>query len=213
MVSPRRITPPPKIPTPTDRHRRESIQTSASILGNNINSIVEHLARNADVLNRTVAYPSTNYPGRTQEGLLGQLLRKKLEPQVETWVGEGRGVQEGEDVGEGAEELWAWGREWIGQRVATYILEEAGDSYTVEEREGGVENVRVGLRRKMEDEESEEGDEEMEDVGVEVTTVGRTTGGQVEYGLEEVRKSPDGRSRSVDEILKFATSRPVQLVR
>jgi mediator of RNA polymerase II transcription subunit 8 len=174
---------------------------------------VEHLARNADVLNRTVAYPSTNYPGRTQEGLLGQLLRKKLEPQVETWVGEGREMQEGEDAGEAAEELWAWGREWIGQRVATYILEEAGDSYTVQERAGAIENVRVGLRRRIDEEESEEGDEEMEDVGVEVTTVGRTTGGQVEYGLEEVRKSPDGRSRSVDEILKFATSRPAQLVR
>jgi mediator of RNA polymerase II transcription subunit 8 len=132
---------------------RESIQTSASILGNNINSIVEHLSRNADVLNRTVVYPSTNYPGRTQEGLLGQLLRKKLEPQVETWVEEGRTIQENaqESNEEDMEELWAWGKEWIGQRVATYILEEAGDNYTVEEREMGIENVNIGLRRKLDE--------------------------------------------------------------
>ena len=191
---------------------------------------MEHLARNADALNRTVVYPSTNYPGRTQEGLLGQLLRKKLEPQVETWVDEGRAIiQEeqggGKDGGEdgSAEELWAWGKEWIGQRVATYILEEAGDNYTVEEREGGIENVNVGLRRKFdEDDESDEdededgeededdGDKEMEDVGVEVTSVGKTTGGQVQFGLEEVRKSPDGKSRGVGDILKFANSRADQ---
>lgn len=197
-------------------YRRESIQTSASILGNNINSIVEHLSRNTDALNRTVVYPSTNYPGRTQEGLLGQLLRKKLEPQVESWVDEGRAIQESaqDSKEEDVEELWAWAKEWIGQRVATYILEEAGDNYTVEEREMGIENVNVGLRRKIDEEESEEDDEdedkEMEDVGVEVTTVGKTTTGQVEYGLEEVRKSPDGKSRGINEILRFATSRTEQ---
>ena len=77
----------------------------------------------------------------------------------------------------------------------------------------GIENVNIGLRRKF-DEESEEEDEdedkEMEDVGVEVTTVGKSTGGQVEYGLEEIRKRPDGKSRGVKEILTFATCRTHQ---
>jgi mediator of RNA polymerase II transcription subunit 8 len=196
-------------------HYRESIQTSASILSNNINSIVEHLSRNADILNRTVVYPSTNYPGRTQEGLLGQLLRKKLEPQVETWVEEGRAIQEGaaDSKEEDVEELWVWGKEWIGQRVVTYIQEEAGDNYTVEERERGIENVNTGLRRKFDEEsedEEEDEDKEMEDVGVEVTSVAKTTSGQVEFGLEEVRKGPAAKSRSVDEILKLATSRADQ---
>lgn len=198
-------------------NHRESIQTSASILGTNINSIVDHLSRNGDMFNRTVVYPSTNYPGRTQEGLLGQLLRKKLEPQVETSVEEGRAIEEGARGGgeeEDVEQLWAWGKEWFGQRVATYIMEEAGDNYTVEEREMGIENVNVGLRR-MFDEESDEdeeedgdgdGDRDMQDVGLEVTTVGKS-GGQVQYGLEEVRRSPDGRSRAADEIMRFATSR------
>lgn len=131
--------------------------------------------------------------------------------QVETWVEEGRAIQEStQESKEDVEELWTWGKEWIGQRVATYILEEAGDNYTVEEREMGIENVNIGLRRKF-DEESEEEDEdedkEMEDVGVEVTTVGKSTSGQVEYGLGEIRKSPDGKSRGVKEILTFATSR------
>jgi mediator of RNA polymerase II transcription subunit 8 len=201
--------------------RRESIQTSAAILGNNINSIVEQLSRNADSLNRTVVYSSTNYPGRTQEGLLGQLLRKKLEPQVESWVDEGRKIQEstkqeapGDRKGdEDIEELWEWGKDWIGGRVATYILEEAGDSYTAEEREMGIENVNIGLRRKPDEEDSDEDededddeDKEMKDVGVEVTSVGKVTGGQLQFGLEEVRKSPDGKARGINDILRFATS-------
>lgn len=161
------------------------------------------------MLNRTVAYPSPNYPGRTQEGLLGQLLRKKLEPHVETWVDEGRAIHDG-DEGEDVAELWAWSQEWIGTRVATYILDEAGDNYTIEERKGGVENVNTGLRRKLDEDESEEEDEDsMEDVGVEVTTVGSTATGQVEYGLEELRPSPDAKMRGVDDILRFATSRGV----
>lgn len=173
------------------------------------------------MFNRTVVYPSTNYPGRTQEGLLGQLLRKKLEPQVETSVEEGRAIEEGARGGGGEEEdvekLWAWGKEWFGQRVATYILEEAGDNYTVEEREMGIENVNVGLRRRFDEESDEEeedgdGDREMEDVGLEVTTVGKTNG-QVQYGLEEVRRSPDARSRGADEIMRFATSRTEHPVR
>jgi mediator of RNA polymerase II transcription subunit 8 len=50
----------------------------------------------------------------------------------------------------------------------------------------------------------------MKDVGVEVTTVGKSTAGQVEYGLEEIKKSPGGKSKSVDEVLRFATSRTHQ---
>src|ERR1700710_2387143 len=80
---------------------RTSIQTTASILGQNINSLVEHLSKHSDFLNRTVVYPSTNFPGRTQEGLLGQLLRKKYEPQVETWVDQGRAIRT--EVAEGKE--------------------------------------------------------------------------------------------------------------
>ena len=190
---------------------RTSIQTTASILGQNINSLVEHLSKHSDFLNRTVVYPSTNFPGRTQEGLLGQLLRKKYEPQVETWVDQGRAIRT--EVAEGKEEdiedLWNWAADWIGPRVAKYALEEAGDNYTVEEREAGIENVKTGLKRKLEEDDSsdeDDEDEEMEDIGLDVTSVGRTSVGQIEFGMGEIKKSPDGTSRSLDEILKATTS-------
>ena len=72
---------------------RTSLQTSASILASNIESLTTLMSNNSELLNKTVVYPSTNYPGRTQEAVLTQLLRKKLEPGVETWVEEARTTQ------------------------------------------------------------------------------------------------------------------------
>lgn len=189
---------------------RASLQTSASILAKNLQSLSEHLAANSELLEKTVVYPSTNYPGRTQEGVLVQLVRKKLEPPVEEWVEEGRRMQNG--AGDSEEELSEWARGWIGQRVAQYAMEEAGDNYTAEEREMGIENVNTGLKRKFEDDESseEDEDEEMggtEGTGVDVTIVRKPSMGQVEFGLGELspQKRKDGKVRSFEDILEFGT--------
>ncbi|KAI0994924.1 hypothetical protein K3495_g13256 [Podosphaera aphanis] len=127
-----------------------SLQASAMILTNNIQVLTTLLAKNSEILNRAVVYPSTNYPGRTQEGLLGQLLRKKLEPSIEGWVDTGKEM--GATVNDAEEsKLKSWAAEWIATRVAKYALEEARDEYTVEERELGIENVRTGLLNEDED--------------------------------------------------------------
>lgn len=124
-----------------------SLQASAMILASNIQALTTHLSKHSELLNRTVAYPSTNYPGRTQEGLLGQLLRKKHEPGVESWVEKGR--EDGEIMDDQAEEeLRFWAAEWIAARVAKYALEEAGDEFTVEERESGINSIRTGLKEE-----------------------------------------------------------------
>jgi len=196
-----------------------SLQTSAAILGNNIKTLTDHLSTHSDLLSRTVVYPQTNYPGRTQENLLGQLLRKKLEPQVESWVEEGRAIAErveaakvsGESPDASLEELWKWARDWIGMRVAKYALEEGQDNYTVEERERGIENVNTGLRRRFDEEESSEEEEEDEEMGgtqVKVTSVRKTSVGQVEFGLGELKNAvaPASKPRTMQEILRFATS-------
>ncbi|KAG4435004.1 hypothetical protein IFR05_009529 [Cadophora sp. M221] len=195
-----------------------SLQTSASILASNIETLTTLMSKNADLLNKTVVYPSTNYPGRTQEAVLTQLLRKKLEPGVETWVEEARATQtsvaktstnEKED-----NELLNFARDWIGPRMFKYVTEDSGD-YTFEERARGIENVNTGLRRKLQENESDDSDEndgsdedeEMEDVGVAVTTVRRTSVGEVEFGLGEVKKvDPNAKMRNIDDILKFATT-------
>ncbi len=190
---------------------RASLQTSASILASNMESLTNLMSKHAELLNSMVVYPKPNYPGRTQEAILTQLLRNKMEPQVESWVDEGRTTQNAVACGatneKAEEELLDWAKDWIGSRVAKYAMEEAGDNYTVEERERGVEHVNTGLRRKLEDDSDEEDeDEEMEDVGVAVTTVRRTSIGGVEFGLGELKKDPIGKTRNIEDILRFATS-------
>ncbi|KAL2130396.1 hypothetical protein VTI74DRAFT_6524 [Chaetomium olivicolor] len=73
-------------PLPTS----DSLQASAAILQQNIRSLQELTTENADLFQRIAVHPSTNFPGRTQEHVLLQLLRKKLEPDVESWVEEAR---------------------------------------------------------------------------------------------------------------------------
>ncbi|TVY25652.1 Mediator of RNA polymerase II transcription subunit [Lachnellula hyalina] len=190
-----------------------SLQASISILVTNIETLTTHLSKNADQLNRTVVYPSTNYPGRTQEALLGQLLRKKLEPSVEGWVAEGRAIQdEAEQKGGDEEELWDWARSWLGPRLQKYAMQESSDNYTAEERAGGIESVNTGLRRKLEDnhhdsdeedEEDEDEDDEMEDVTTDTKGAGSRDG---QFGMGEVMRDPAGKARSEDDILRFAMS-------
>jgi mediator of RNA polymerase II transcription subunit 8 len=143
------------------------------------------------------------------------LLRKKLELPIEDWVAEGRTIQAANDLGKEKEdeELWSWARGFIGERVAKYAIDEAGSNYTAKEREMGIENVRTGLRRKLEDdegsEEDEDEDEEMEDVGLGNTIVTASKTGQVEFGLEEVKagkKNPDGQARRLSDIMRYVTT-------
>ena len=157
-------------------------------------------------------HPSTNFPGRTQEPVLLQLLRKKLEPDIETWADQGRdealaaGVDvngggggsgalsrgrngrggtggrhddsdsdddeegyrpEDDDAEDGAGGplgyLWADIREACVHRVEEYVQDEATDVYTAEERVMGIENVRTGLRRNLEEEDEDDESEDDED--------------------------------------------------
>lgn len=165
-----------------------------------------------------VTYPSTNFPGRTEEDLLGQLLRKKLEPGVERWVEEGRVMavptsQTGNGQGEqedDLEEKWKAARDFIGERIARAAVTHRRDEYTAEEREMGIENVNTGLQRPMrlrrsdgdsESDEDEGEDEEMEDVGVVRDGAGAL---KLEIGTEQ--KGHGGTARSLDEIVRFTTT-------
>lgn len=189
--------------------RSESLQASSAILQQNIRSIQDLTTENADLFQRIVIHPSTNFPGRTQEHVLLQLLRKKLEPDVESWVeearetaraagvdpnklaaglripGGGRGGGQGgfggggdgydseEDVyGLGPEdevpsdpfnEQWADMLDAFQASLTEYVTVQVKKKYTVEEQAMGVENVRTGLRRDLEESDEEEEDEEEED--------------------------------------------------
>ncbi len=167
-----------------------------------------------------VAYPLPTFPGRTQENLLGQLLRKKLEPNVEDWVEKGR---------EAATELQGSGRqasrehdllalwEWAGMAANEQARKHTwGGEYTLEERELGTENVDTGLRRKLEESSDDSSDDdegavevsttqgdEMEIVGV------RQKSGAAGVEFEVMRdggRRPSGAGSKVlplDEVFKF----------
>ena len=131
---------------------------------------------------------------------------------MEDWVEEGRAIQnEVEQKGGDEEELWGWAKSWLGPRLQKYAMQESSDNYTAEERAGGIENVNTGLRRKLEDnhhdsdeedeDEDEDEDEEMEDVMAD----GKGPRG-VGFGMGEVTRDPAGKTRSEDDILRFAMS-------
>lgn len=168
-------------------------------------------------------FPLPSYPGRTQEALLGQLLRKKLEPEVEDWVAEGRQVAEEAGMGDeetrsGMLELWSWAGMAANELARGH---EWGGDFTMEEREGGVENVVTGLKRRRrgedeeEDEEEEEGEEGVgddEEEGAEdkmevvqmdfrggAATAAATEGAGLKTSTEQERKGRGGEEEAMTE--------------
>lgn len=119
-------------------------------------------------------YPLPTFPGDTQEALLQQLLRKKLETKAEDWIEESvhisddprsngaAGVLKAEDM----RDLWSSAME-IQQAMVAQLTEDQvwDDDYTIREREMGVDKVITGLKRKLDQgEEDEEDDDDDDDV-------------------------------------------------
>ena len=103
------------------------------------------------VLEHLAVFPLPGFPGREQEGLLGQLLRKKLEPNIEDWVAEGR------EFGRSGQALVTPSDqdglcEFAGDFVRHQVQRRSwGSNFTLEEHDMGVQNVVTGLRRKLVD--------------------------------------------------------------
>jgi mediator of RNA polymerase II transcription subunit 8 len=156
----------------------------------------ELATENADLFQRLVVHPSTNFPGRTQEHVLLSLLRKKLEPDIESLVEEARetaqaagldvsqlpaGVHTREEDYYGQEEdipmdpfseQWADMQDAFQEALQQYVTVQGKRKYTVEEQAIGIENVRTGLKQNLEsDEEDEDEDEEEEEEDDEVQII------------------------------------------
>lgn len=186
---------------------------SSQALAFNLQQLTETFNAHRQFLKEAHAYPLTSFPGHTQEGLLGQLLRKKLEPGVEDWIEEytTKGV-DGQQRVNGApseglsrnelRELWNSAAP-TSQGIVGPMLEEDGefgDDFTIAEREEGVENVITGLRRKLDgesdDEDDEDGDEKMEDVIPSAKVAAEEEGG-VDTSLPPL---------PLDSVLRFMTT-------
>ena len=146
----------------------------------------EAMNAHRDFLRAAHPYPLTTFPGHREEDLLGQLMRKKLEPKVEDWIAEyskagrrdnsqvnGAPTEAGLTGGLKAQELrdlWSWAGPTSNGIVKGMVENGAfEDDFTLAEIEGGVENVATGLKRKLyeedeADEEKDDEDDKMEDV-------------------------------------------------
>lgn len=148
---------------------RTSLQSLANIISQNLLSVSQHLSTHRELFASTAVYPLADFPGHTQENLLGQLLRKKLEPNVEDWVEQGRRIaseaRPSDEAGpagltdEDLVELWDWAGRAANEEARK---REWGDDFTLEERAMGVEHVVTGLRRKLDQDTEDESDDEDE---------------------------------------------------
>ncbi len=145
-----------------------SLQSQTQILSHSLLTL-SSITSSSPSLQKIIAYPLPSYPGRTQEGLLNQLLRKKLEPGVEDWVDSG--LQEGEKVAGDSDdggkepngmkvqdwrELWGWagveanelarGFEWFGDGEEEDNEEEhEGEGEPVEKMAGTIKEDSGGM--------------------------------------------------------------------
>ncbi|KAI1772070.1 hypothetical protein F4818DRAFT_186529 [Hypoxylon cercidicola] len=163
---------------------RQNIQSHAVIIQKHLSLIAEATSQHNELFSRIAVHPSTNFPGRTQEGILLQLLRKKPEPDVATSMEDGQkmvtslsqsndpnkgtGVGLGADTGDGGaeglqkdlEDIWFKTRDSFYTRVLQYGRKEAKLPFTEEEYTNGLANVRTGLKKGLDWEEEADDDEE-----------------------------------------------------
>ena len=133
--------------------QRSSLQSSSGLILDNVKTASQQLAKHQDLLNSLVVYPLPQFPGRTQEHILQSMLRTRLEPGVQDWVDRGQALVEGADESyegrlsdEDLQELWQ-----TAPQVGTLagMGQKFSSDYTVSEIQGGIENVRTGLKREL----------------------------------------------------------------
>lgn len=154
---------------------RPELQKASTKLGTNLEGLASALSGQRQLFTSLHVYPLPVFPGHTQEGLLQQLVRKKLDVKAEDWIEESVGISKeqqsngeaGALSGEDMKELWSSAGD-IQRDIFKRLSEDPGwdDVYTIREREEGVQNVVTGLKRDLDDSEDEEEDGEDEDGNV-----------------------------------------------
>ncbi|QIW97510.1 hypothetical protein AMS68_003028 [Peltaster fructicola] len=147
-----------------------SLQSSAQIVSHNLSQLLLTFESHREFLNAAHAFPLPTFPARSQENLLQQLLRKRLEPSVEDWIKLHGSATRSDKLNEShpnkaeIEKLWSEaGRS--SNTIARGMMEAFQDDFTIAEQESGIENVLTGLKRKLwEDDSDEENDNKMEDI-------------------------------------------------
>ena len=183
-------------------HFRTSLQQITKIVAENLIALANNAEKYSDLLNSTVIFPLPNYPGRAQGDFLGQIIRKKLEPEAESWAEQGRVTEAALGIkGTELEGFWEWAGDWLDKRVNKFLIEEYYDQFTPEEKELGEENVRTGLRPNLENASDDEDDDKSED----------EENNEGDHKNKDIKKSVDSKKqagvsgRSLNDILRFST--------
>ena len=177
---------------------RASFQNSAMVISQSLTSVSQHLNAHHDFFASMSVFPLPEFPGKTQETLLHQLLRTKLEPSVEDWVTEGRkaalkSARHDENAGLSNDELldlWSWAGMAANQEARKHTW---GGNYTLEEREGGIKYVVTGLRRRLKEDPNDSSEEEDDEVSED-----EPDGEEMEV-IEDQSKRPEPRSNKNSE--------------
>ncbi|KAI4183498.1 MAG: hypothetical protein LQ346_006312 [Caloplaca aetnensis] len=156
------LTPPLPFPiAKPDPIQEPSLQSRLSLLATHLSSLQTHLSAHAALLSAAAVFPLPAFPGRAQEAMLAQMLRKKPEMGVEAWVGEacergkgagGRGKmmlgKEEEGEGEDWTAMWTWAMPMANELARAMFMareeeeEEEGDDEEGEE-EGESERMEI----------------------------------------------------------------------
>ena len=173
------------------------------MISNNLKNVSDQLKEHHDLLNSMVVYPLPQFPGRTQEHILQQLLRTKLEPEVDDWV------ERGQDIAQTAskdssyrlsdndlDQLWDSAPQDASKEG---MKQKWGADYTLIEIQMGVENVKTGLSRELKIPDIDDNDETMEDdeEGEEEISDGEEDDDDVDndkMDISEIRRKPGGPS-------------------
>jgi mediator of RNA polymerase II transcription subunit 8, fungi type len=146
-----------------------------------------------------VVYPLPQFPGRTQEHILQQLLRTKLEPEVDDWVERGQDIAQ-KGLTESSyrlsnndlDELW----EWAPQDASKEGMKQKwGADYTLAEIQMGVDKIKTGLERelKVPEDDNEEAMEYEEEEGEEEVTDDEDDDAESDkMDVIEIRRKPGG---------------------
>ncbi|TKA75053.1 hypothetical protein B0A55_05990 [Friedmanniomyces simplex] len=142
----------------------ESLQGDVHFIVQNIAAVQDTLEQHREFLTSLHAYPLPNFPGHTHEGLLQNLLRKKLDVAPEDWVAQyskprtqhdadgmlGERVSDDGLDSADYQELWSSVAKENTPYARAFVKDGAfKDAYTIAEREAGVATVTTGLKRNL----------------------------------------------------------------
>lgn len=196
-----------------------------SYLGTAFNSHSDSTISNFSLGGQPHAYPLPSFPfGPEKENILGQLLRKKLDPEVEEWIESASHIADSAfdhqtsahsdgDLrvaqlnAKEQEELWAWAKPRAGEIAAGIPW---SIDYTIAEVDAGTETVNTGLKRKLDDgmetDDDEDDDQDDADEDEKMVDASSPLGKQSQNASMSLAGVSEPPTMPLEDVLKFMST-------